>query len=41
MRRLAESRLYLVLQMMVGTLDLFKERWRSQWRGVRIGAKRE
>ena len=29
-RRLAESRLYLVLQTMVGTLDLFKERWRSQ-----------
>ena len=40
-RRLAESRLYLVLQMMVVTLVLFKERWRSQWRGVRIGAKRE
>ena len=39
MRRLAESRLYLVLQMMVGTLDLFKERWRSQQRTSCIGAK--
>lgn len=39
-RRLAESRLYLVLQTMVGTLDLFKERWRSQQRAACIGAQR-